>query len=442
MFVQKFSSLMHRAGKNSIVRGGALSLTLKILGMGSSYLLFFFLSRTGGAERVGTFSIGFNYLTLMGQLATIGLPIALLRFGAPLADKGQWGALRDLRNKVYLLQGSSGLFFMIVSLIVGPYLLELMYHQSIPYVFVLMLSIAIPFLGLNLVSADLVRSLGLIQISEVFRSILVPLGTFIAVFIMYTAGINRDELTVYTVLIVVTAICGMAVFEIILRNKREKFGNGSADQEAPSINKLLTTALPMTITSFAMLIMGKVNVLILGYFHSVEVVGQFTIAHKLAMTTSIILNSVNIIIGPKIAAQYWSNSYKMVNSTLRIGVRLAFLGGLPLILCFVFLPGNILSVFGKEFAGASNILIILAFGELINVVTGSVGLYLNMTGRQRLYMRFTLISLFLSLLLSVWLVPKYGAIASALSLVIAITVLNIAATVFVRFKYNVICYLH
>ncbi len=55
---------------------------------------------------------------------------------------------------------------------------------------------------------------------------------------------------------------------------------------------------------------------------------------------------------------------------------------LPYIIILVLYPKDILLVFGSDFTNYSNVLIILALGQLINVATGSVGKILVMSGSQ------------------------------------------------------------
>jgi O-antigen/teichoic acid export membrane protein len=66
--------------------------------------------------------------------------------------------------------------------------------------------------------------------------------------------------------------------------------------------------------------------------------------------------------------------------------------------------------------------VILAFGQLINVLFGPVGILLNMTGHERDTMRGLTMAAVLNVLLSLTLIPMFGingaAIASAITLVI------------------------
>ena len=434
-------TIYNRLKSNSLVRGSAVSLILKIIGIGSGYLLFWVLSKKGGAAKVGEFSLGFNYLQLMGQLATIGLPVALLRFGAPLADKHRWSALRDLRKKTLILQISAGVFFGLVSFVFGDWISRVFFKQEMSLLFKVLISVGIPFFGINLISADLIRTLGIIKVSEFFRSIFVPFVTVLVIALLWFLGSSLKELYVYLVVIIIAAVFGLFAGTVLLRGKAKRFPE-EFKEKAVGISKLLKTALPMTITSFALLFMGKINIFFLGYYYGAYEVGLFTIPLKLASTTSIILQAVNIIMGPKIAAQYWSGNMEEVQRTLQHGARLSFVGSLPFILIFLIFPKFCLSLFGPEFIQTFIVLIILVVGQIANAWCGSIAYFLNMTGDEKILSVFIVSALIISIILNTLLIPRYGIMGAAIATTLSLIFWNLVSTIYLYIKSRVKTFLH
>lgn len=55
----------------------------------------------------------------------------------------------------------------------------------------------------------------------------------------------------------------------------------------------------------------------------------------------------------------------------------------PVLAFMVFFPEFLMGLFGEEYKVAAPLLQILAIGQFINVITGSVGYLLNMTGHEK-----------------------------------------------------------
>ena len=72
-----------------------------------------------------------------------------------------------------------------------------------------------------------------------------------------------------------------------------------------------------------------------------------------------------------------------------------------------------MSLFGKEFVNEGSILIILSAGQFINLITGSVGYLLQMTGHEHAYQKNLLYSFFLVSIGSLVIIPTYGITRAA-----------------------------
>jgi O-antigen/teichoic acid export membrane protein len=75
----------------------------------------------------------------------------------------------------------------------------------------------------------------------------------------------------------------------------------------------------------------------------------------------------------------------------------------------------IVILFGKEFAAASTALSILCLGQIVNVLMGSVGLVLNMTGNEKSTLRGVSITLVLNIILLAILIPPYKEVGAAIA---------------------------
>ena len=86
-----------------------------------------------------------------------------------------------------------------------------------------------------------------------------------------------------------------------------------------------------------------------------------------------------------------------------------------------------MGLFGAEFAAGGYLLRILAIGQFINVLSGSVGYLLMMSGHERDLRNITLVVGPLSLLLAIVLTNYFGVVGAALATAIGIGSQNLAA---------------
>jgi O-antigen/teichoic acid export membrane protein len=100
-----------------------------------------------------------------------------------------------------------------------------------------------------------------------------------------------------------------------------------------------------------------------------------------------------------------------------------------------------LSLFGEEFKTGSIALIILCFIHLINSAVGSVGIIMQMTGKQKQYQYIAIISLGINLLLNFILIPQYGINGAAIATAISLSLWNVSGCIYLKRKENIRTYL-
>lgn len=112
---------------------------------------------------------------------------------------------------------------------------------------------------------------------------------------------------------------------------------------------------------------------------------------------------------------------------VRNTTRLLIITSLPIILLMLIFPDFLMSLFGKGFEGGAGYLRVLVLGQFINVITGSVGYLLTMSGHEKDMRNITIINGALAVILALILNPIFGAMGSAISTAIAVALSNIMA---------------
>jgi O-antigen/teichoic acid export membrane protein len=159
-----------------------------------------------------------------------------------------------------------------------------------------------------------------------------------------------------------------------------------------------------------------------------EEVAQLVVAQRCAVLMSFILMAFfNFVIAPQFAEFYRKGDMVGLRGSAVYSVRLMITFALPILVLIIFFPEFILGLFGSDFIEVAVYLQILALGQFVNVITGSVGYLLTMTGHEKDIRNNMLFCGPFAIMLSLALIPFWGAIGSAIATALALSVQNLIA---------------
>lgn len=133
---------------------------------------------------------------------------------------------------------------------------------------------------------------------------------------------------------------------------------------------------------------------IMSYYFDNETVGQFATAFRLSITVSLIITIVNSTFVPDFAINFKEkNTLKLKESVRKSSLYLVVLC-IPIIMFIFYFSSELVSLFGvvDDNGELKEILWVLLFGQLINVITGSVTPLMNMTGLHGYNLLITVLS--------------------------------------------------
>lgn len=163
-----------------------------------------------------------------------------------------------------------------------------------------------------------------------------------------------------------------------------------------------------------------------GWLSEPQYVAYFKVAMQATMLISIGLSSVNTVIMPNIARYFTSGDLRKTQELLSKSVKTSFIFSLPLIIILItFGDYLIIFLFGSEYVMSYKSLIILCFGQLFNVLMGSVGAVLYMTNNEKKAIPILFLALLINILLLVFLIPIYKDIGAAIATSISMVVWNL-----------------
>ena len=417
--------------KKEILSKGFSFLVFSLSGTLAGYLFTLFVARNFGASVNGLIAISFSIFMMATMLGRLGIDINLVKY---YSDEN-------------VIRADTGTFFkmllkaLVFSSLIGVlvyFLRELIAikifgkEQLIPYL--KWISFAIPLWVSTLLCASFFRA---IRKNKTY-AFLNNAGRFLVTLILAVGlyyFISKDELITIQAHFYALVCLGIGSFIAVLfylKPIRIKSDYNSW--------KFLRESFPMMLSSAILVVLGWIDTFILGIFESDDVVGIYSVSLKIATLTSFGLQAINSILAPKISAAYKQEDMITFKKLIRFSTRLNFLITLLLISVIIIFHCYILEFFGEEFLAGSIILLILSIGQVVNSLSGSVGVILQMTGHQKKFRNFVLIALITNIILNLIFTPIYGAIGIAVSTVISMALWNLLGTIYLKKKLNIITY--
>lgn len=182
---------------------------------------------------------------------------------------------------------------------------------------------------------------------------------------------------------------------------------------------------------------SRIDIFLLGLFRGNEEVGIYNIVLKVSEMISFGLVIVNFILAPVIARLYANGEMIQLQVVIKKSAQVILLLSLPLFLGIFFFRENILAFFGVDLLNGSKALAVLCFGQLINVLCGSVGTVLIMTGHQKFSVYALVVSTVVNISLNILLTPRYGVEGTAIATAGSLVLWNLLMYLFVRKKVKI-----
>lgn len=197
----------------------------------------------------------------------------------------------------------------------------------------------------------------------------------------------------------------------------------------------------MALSFFALnalfIINSRIDVLLLGEYSSNKEVGVYNIALRISEIVGYSLTLVNYIIAPLIAQYHANGETDRLQGLITRSSRLVLFTSLPLAIVIIVFSQSFMNFFDAGSYNSPIALIILCFGQVVNVVCGSVGMILLMTGHQRFSIFSIVIAVLLNVILNLLLIPSYGLTGTAIATASSMAVWNFIMYIFVLKKTRI-----
>lgn len=420
------SKLSQKAKDPSLLFGAISAFGVKILSAGSAFLLNIVIARHLGAEQAGYFFLAQAICVLLASLTRQGFDNALVRFIAGFKVSNDSASISGVFKyaflRVFIVSVATALCLYLsaswlsISVFDKP-LLEQTLHVAAFLIVPLALS---QFMGFCF------QGMKKVVPSMLYQSALLAVLSVIALWVL-TPNSASSSMNAYVI-----CACIVATLGLIQWIKHSPLTGAKLQAEDKhAINQAIKPLFLILIMSQATQWAGQ---LMLGAWSTAQEVALFATAQRTAMLTSFILVAVNAIAAPKFAEAFKQNRHVEIEQVALSSSRLMTAAAVPILIFMVVFAPWLMSLFGPDFVDGAVILRILAVGQFVNVITGSVGYVLQMTANERVLRNNMAISSAILVVGSVIAIPIYGVIGVAVVTAFAIATQNLLCVYQVKKK--------
>ena len=399
---QKIKSKLKSILGNRLFGSGMISLAIKVFGAGLSYLMFVAFARLLSAEDYGFFAFSFNLAIVVAAFAGFGYSTAVMRYWPKYLAQG----------KPYYAKGAIKMGAQLTLVGVATVLLVgFLADQFSPKNFLSVAALAATFCVSDF-AAGVLRAqqsvVGSMLPRDVLWRILAPLAAFAVIWFGYSL---TSSAAVY--------ICAFALLTLLLgqiflitKSTNRLAGRSPAVSDWAGTRSSL---LPLWGAGIVFAMIQQMDVVVVGYLMNGAETGAYFAAQKTATLLSLVLIAGGLVTAPTMASLYEKKSHTELQKLCKqlvIAIAAVTLVG------FVFLvfSGKILlGFFNHNFTSAYSILLILAFGCMIDAVAGPTAYLMQMTAYEKTYLKIMLVCYLLVIMLQFALIPRWGGMGAALA---------------------------
>lgn len=413
--------------KISFLKHSGLSFIVRALGASIGLIMTVVVTRALPAEEAGVFFLSQAVLIVLGACSALGLTTAFMRFMGGFSAEKNWSVI----NGVFAFGLKASL---VAAVIIGlclytasEFLASEIFRNkplgpafriiafALPFFIVYQL-ISFAFIGLQKTARGIflqnicnpILFISLVMLSDFFGVVL-NAKSFVA-FLCFAS--------------LLTALIG--VREWFKREESRFSANYSESAD------LIASAKPLWAAGVMIILIEWSGQIIAGVYVASEQVAFLTSAQRLSLLTTFVLIAVNQVAAPKFAACAKLGKFEDLRLTSLFCSRVMVCIATPILFFMLIFPELLMGLFGEQYKQGANLLRILVIGQFINVITGSVGFLLNMTGFENDMRNIVFLSGAIALLLNFILIPIYGVTGAAIATSIAIALQSLFAVYMVR----------
>jgi O-antigen/teichoic acid export membrane protein len=402
------AAVRHIRGSSLLLSGRGISLAAKFV---SQLLVVRYLS-TGD---YGAWAYALSMVALLRGISALSLDRAVARFASIYHQRGEFERFFGTLALAAGAISATGLVFVSVVYAAPGLFLRLVGGEAQP---VALLAIAVFLVPLEAIDQLMVTVFATLEKARAIfmrQYVLTPLLQLTVVLLMIASGAGVEFLALGY--IAGTAL-GVAIYGTLLLRLMHRQGLfGRAHGISVPFVEIFAFSTPLMASDWLAGLIQASGALTLGFFHDTDAIAAFRVVVPVAVLNQLVIQSFSFLYVPGASRLFAKGDHEEINDLYwRTALWIAVLS-FP-VFALTFTAGGPLTVFffGERYASSGLLLSILAVGNYAQACLGFNGSTLKVYGRVSWAVAVTLLAAVVNVVLSVLLVPRFGALGAALAM--------------------------
>ena len=382
-----------------------------------SFIFSIVLANTLSQHYVGVFLTGFTLMSAISIFIKSGFDKYLIRINAGSADKfSNYCNLSLLTFIPYMVALSVGIFYYIEQGNTGP-------------IFLYFIIAAWCKSHFGITAAHL-QSLGKIKLASIVEISLLHLLLIVTYLFL---PIQIDLYNSVVIFLIASVFLSFFIFFLLHLDNRGKNVIWKLN-----FKKSFTNSFSIMITNLLDFLVIWLPAFILFSYGSTHPAAQFQIALRISFLAALPLVVINSMSSPIIALYTKRNLNSKLSELLQFSSLFGAILSIVLILVLLIFKDMIFSMFGDGYIVETSVLMLLLIGQFINVISGSVGRTLTISGNGWVHFKNSMIAIILSSIMAIFVMPQNLIIGAAISTSLAIIIKNLLGVLYVHRIFGII----
>lgn len=421
--------------RKSLSRGFQLTLVVHVATMLLLYLVHIALARMLGSAEYGIFAFVFSWLSMVALFGKFGFDLVEQRFIPDYVANGKWMLARGVLRRSFQIPTGISLL-LAAGLAMGSAVLTGDENPHLYRTFLLAACLIPLFVWTRMLQGAFIalKRPALAQMPEGVVQplmLLITLGTI--------AYLQLFEITaphVMLLLLFVAAVTAVLA-TLYFRYQVMPAPLRTVDATEFRMREWVLVALPALAISGMHLIMGYTDVIMIGWLRDTTESGIYSAASRMAMLVNAPLAIINTVLIPFISQLYHGGQVRELQGAVSFAARLSGFLSLPVFVVLWILAAFFLGLFGDDFLSGEAAMKFLMVGQLINVLCGSVGFLMILTGHQWNAAAVFFVAAIMNVALNFVLISRYGIEGAAFATALSMALWNFTLVVYVRRRVGV-----
>lgn len=410
-----------------INRSFIIAALVKLFSATSGFFLTLLVTRFLSSDSAGAFLLCLAIVTVISYMFRMGFDNIILRVVS--------SDFREIKSQVivkYALQKVIifSLLGTITLLIFSDFLANSVFNKIELANVLLIFILSIPFISVSFLISQISQGLNKLFLTGFFQNLGISVIFLLASATAYFLLEVEIDVDLLSIIYLVSAFLVFLLASYFFYKNFQKPTN--AEIYIIDKKEMTVDSIRLWVSSTMALLMQWSGVLVSGIFLASTEVAYLSTAQRLSMLIGFMLMVVNMVNASRYS-QLWNdkNIKGMRKLSFKSTISL-FVLVTPAILIMCIYSNFIIQLFGPEYSEASLLFVIMAIGQYINVLTGSVGYILNMSGHYKDFMKLYVFGGMCTLILSLILVNLFSVVGAAIATSIGLISFNLAAVCVVK----------